>query len=183
MNGFGPEGARTLPIEARPIQGVASIIVDRNDLIYTVVEKTSRPEYGKEAGMRTPPMETVIPGETPDQTLSRLFQEEVHERLTILGTEMIGLYGLNSAGVKLFVVHVDRSGHSHNGNGYNHNINGHEVTDPKWLKPEELMTERVRMGVAEMIGDYVSGNRDVRRECKPVPLGLPHTNGTHPVKY
>jgi len=174
MNGSGPERERPRPLEARPIQAVAAIIVDPRDQIYTVVETNTRREYGKETGMRTIPMETLDPGEIPDQTLSRLFVEEVDEELTIVRREPFGLYGLNIAAARLFLVHVERNGGLTNGN--NHHSNGYEVRDPMWMKPEDLLQERVRMGVHEMIEDYLLGRRSAGRECKPVPL-LVSSNG------
>lgn len=183
MNGRGPEREQPLPLEARPIQGVAAIIIPQlTDLIYTVVERENRPEYGKRAGDRTIPMETIEGVQTEEQTLVQLFEQEVYENLTIMGTEPIGYYGLcNIVGVRLFRVHVERNGLTNNGNGYNHNVRRHEVTDPRWMKPEDLLLERVRMGVPEMIEDYFLGRRGVRRECKPVPL-LNSPNGVQGLK-
>ena len=181
MSRLGPEREQPLPLplEARPFQGVAAIIVDRStNLIYTVVETTNRPDYGKEAGMRTHPMETFDIGQTEDQALSQLFKQEVHETLTIIRTELIGYYGINIAAVRLFLVQTERNG-SKNGAGLNHNWNGQEIRDPRWMKPEDLIREWVRMGVSEMVEDYLVGKRNVRRECKPVPLGLNYTNGSN----
>ena len=186
-NRLETETGTLLPLEARPKQAVAAIIVDRQtNLIYTVVEKESHPEYGKEAGMRTHPMETIDTdrGQTEEEALDQLFDQEVHEKLVRIGAEFIGYYGVDVAAVKLYLIHVERNGVSHNGNedGYNHNVRRDEVTDPRWMKPEDLLLERVRMGVHEMIEDCFSGRRDVRRECRPVPLSNP-SNGAQNLKY
>jgi hypothetical protein len=181
MNRLEIEKKQPPPFESRPIQGVAAIIVARStNLIYTVVETTSRPEYGKEAGMRTIPMETIESGQKVEDALGQLFEQEVHENLNKIRVEFIRYYGIgNMVAARLYLVHVEKNGFLHNGNGYNRNVRAHEVTDPKWMAPEDLLRQRVRMGVPEMIEDYLLGVRGGERECKSLPQVYP-SNRTKP---
>lgn len=162
-------------LEARDSQAVAAIIVDRStNLIYTIEEKRDNPEYGKMAGMRTIPMETIEPGEDPEQqTLPRLFKEEVDifgDNIRILRTEYVGYYGVGAAAARLYLTYVERDGVTGNDNGRNNSDSEQDVVDPIWMPREEINSQWVRMGVAEMLEDAFSGKRNVIRECKPVPL-------------
>lgn len=166
MNGLEPEREQLRPLEARPIQGVAMVLIDPAGLVYTNEEKASRPEYGKLAGMRATPMETKKPGETDEETLRRLFEEEVEENLVTDRPVELGFYGVGVAAVRCFIIPVIER------DGINPNYKRREVTDPRWIPPTQLTNGLwVRQGVREMIGDYLSGARRIRREsCQSVSL-------------
>lgn len=57
--------------------GVGALLVTQDFRFLTVQELKTKRSTGKIAGMRTAPMETVIEGESDDEALKRLFQEEV----------------------------------------------------------------------------------------------------------
>lgn len=178
MSGFGSERGHPLPLEARPKQGVAMVLLDPAGLVYTNEEKASRPEYGKLAGMRAIPMETKKPGETDEETLRRLFEEEVKENLVIGRPVELGFYGVGVAAVRCFIVPVIGR------DGINPDYNIQEVGDPKWIPPTQLTDGMwVRQGVREMIRDYLSGARRTRRECTSMSLSSSSTNGLNGLKF
>lgn len=150
------------PPEMRPIQAVSAIIFSTEGDIYTVVETTSMPDYGKYAGMRTIPMETMKEGERHEDTLMRLIKEEVGDNVVkVLAYERIGIYGLNNAAATCYAVCAEFNGE------IEPEIDG--VVDPKWIKPGDLLNRWTRGGVKEMIEDYLNGERNVSRStCMPV---------------
>lgn len=153
-----------IPLEARPTQAVAVILFSPEELIYTIVETESRPDYGKIAGMRTIPMETIDPGETCQTTFLKLLKEEVGEDIVdVKSVEEMGIYGINSAAAATcFVVQVERKKFQ-----YPQNLDG--VIDPQWVTVSELLGVWTRQGVFEMIEDWRLGRRSVYRlSCRPV---------------
>lgn len=157
-----------LPPEARALQAVAAIIISSDGLerrVYTIEETVDRTDYGKATGMRTIPMETANEGETKEETLRRLIDEEVGRGiLEIRNIERIGIYGIGVAAATCFLVEVEVK----NGQG---SVDLGDVKDPRWMKVEDLMTSWTRRGVKEMLEDFCAGRRGVsRNSCCPVPL-------------
>lgn len=151
------ERENLLPPEERSIQAVAAMIVCPEGTVYTVVETVDRPEYGKLTGMRTIPMETMEPGETHVQTLSRLLKEEVGGNIVnVSASERLGIYGINDAAATFFVVEAVR-----NDSASDLVIDG--VLNPAWINFAELQSTWTRAGVAEMLEDYLQGRRNVVR--------------------
>jgi hypothetical protein len=150
-------------LEELPIQGVAAILVVPSEKIYTIRETMSRPEYGKMEGMRTIPMETVESGEDRLGTLRRLIKEEVGEgSVEIDRVEKIGIYGLDVAAATCYVVRAQRITSS--------GLEG-DVTDPRLMSVDEILTSWTRRGVVEMMEDFLNNRRNVvRAYCKSVNL-------------
>lgn len=164
MNGH--EREIPLPLEARPLQGVALIIRNSEGLIYTIEERDTKPEVGKFRGMRSIPMETINgeTRETREQALWRLQSEEVAHNLIIEGPRLIGVYGVGTGAVWCYETTVI----SQNGRNPNYRIT--EVGEPGWIPIDELRNGNVwvREGVTEMATDYLSNTKGIRREsCQP----------------
>ncbi|MBI4092100.1 MAG: NUDIX hydrolase [Candidatus Levybacteria bacterium] len=166
MNRFGPEREQPRPLEARPIQAVAAIIVDPDGLIYTNIEKRGNSLYGKLPGMTALPMETIetATGETREDAMKRLVREEVAFNLVLTAPSEIGMFGVGIAAVTLYHMRVIAK------NGRNPNFDTAELEDPKFRNPVKLTNGSVwvREGVPEMVADFQSGARGVyRMSCQP----------------
>ena len=167
MSGPRPEREQPLPLEARPIQGVAAIIVDSDGLIYTNIEKGGNPLYGKLPRMESIPMETIKTeqGETREEAIRRLTVEEVAFNLVLTDPEEIGRFGVGIAAVTLYHMRVIAK------NGRNPNFDTAELEDPKFRDPVELANGSVwvREGVPDMIMSFCSGARGTyKTSCQPV---------------
>lgn len=186
MNGLGPEREQPLPLEAKPTQGVALIIVRRPDrFIYTIRENETNTSYDKIAGMRSIPMETLKHGETRESALARLLIEEITERLEVTNFERVGMYGVGVAAVTCWTVEVGpQVGINPHFSFYN---NGDGVSEPLWVPPDELINNGfwLRRGALEMVSDYLNGRKGVyRMSCQSVSLEPPRTfsqNGYSPL--
>lgn len=153
--------------ENRLIRAVAAAIFLPDGRIYTVEETVSRPEYGKIAGMRTIPMETLGDGETEEEGIKRIlfYGDEVAKgSIKVLEIQRVGLYLVGKiAQITLFRAECEL-------------LNSREpsalddVVVPLWLKPRDLLKFWVRQGVREIIEDVISNNRNIFRETKPVSL-------------
>ena len=168
MSGHGPERKQPLllELEARPLQGVAAIIEDPDGSIYTNKEKKGNPPYGKLPGMESIPMETIKTeqGETQEEALRRLIEEEVAFNLALTDPEKIGMFGVGIAAVTLYHMRVVAK------NGKNPNYKNEELEEPKFTNPDSLRngTVWVRRGVPEMVDALQSGARGVyRMSCQP----------------
>lgn len=174
MNGFGHEREISLPLEARPVQAVALIIRNSQGLIYTNEEKETKPEVGKFAGMRSFPMETIEAGESREQTLRRLQNEEVAHNLMTAPPDLLGVYGIGTAALWCYETSVISQ------NGRNPDYKIAEVGEPGWIPIDDLKNGNVwvREGVVEMATDYSSGIKGARREsCQPAIPALQGLNG------
>lgn len=153
-----------IPPERRSIQAVSAIIVAPTNRVHTIVETSTRKDYGKVAGMRTIPMETMELGETHLETLARLFKEEAgREHQRFVSVQIVGIYGLGGAAATCFVVRVEEE--------FTPVTNTGDVKDPKWLYVCDAMNLWTRQGAFEMLSDFTAGRRGVSRNaCHPVSL-------------
>ncbi|MBI4059283.1 hypothetical protein HY404_03535 [Candidatus Microgenomates bacterium] len=150
--------------EKRKLQAVAAAIILPSGLLYTIEGTTNRPEYGKMAGMRSIPMETMKVEETHFDTLFRLAEEELGNGIIqIRKIERVGMYGIGVAGLTFYRMDVELLQED--------NVPpDSEVTKPLWMSPAELIDLWVRQGVVEMIEDLQAGKHGIIRETAPVPL-------------
>lgn len=146
--------------------GVGALIVvadtHRPDFL-TIEETRTKRSSGKLKGMRSLPMETVEDGETHQQALARLLQEEVRLNTVCLAGELIrlklGRYEL-TPGVVLhaYVIEAPRDSGISVGSGV-------DVQRPEWTSIEEVLATsrgslRFRPGVKEIITTYLDYLQD-----------------------
>lgn len=151
------------------IYAVAVAIFLPDGRIYTVEETTSRPEYGKVAGMRTIPMETLGEGEAEEEGMNRILlggDEVVKGSIKVLEFQRVGLYLVGEiAQITLFRVECELL------NSREISTTG-DVVAPLWLKLKDLLKFWVRQGVREMIEDIEKNRTDVSRETESVSLSF-----------
>ncbi len=146
----------------RELAGVgALIIVPQTETFLTVRELTSSVRTIKEAGMRTHPMESLEPGETPQQGLKRLFVEEIKgipEELIVGAIDLCDVF-IGDKRVRNFLLAVDKPFNVQNGTMFE------EVTSPQWLEIARVSeapigSNRFRPGVRETIDALTRFSRD-----------------------
>src|SRR3989344_4633533 len=139
--------------------GVCALLVTSDFRFLTVQELKTKRSTGKIAGMRTAPMETVVDGESDDDAINRLFQEEVV------------LYGIQltlDKKVLLCKIQLTKGVWLH---GYLLQIEKpvlaaigtekHEVAGPFWTSIEEVLQSnpddrQFRPGVRELVLSYLT---------------------------
>lgn len=161
------EEKRPISPENCLIRAVAVAIFLPDGRIYTVEETTSRPEYGKIAGMRTVPMETLGGGETEEEGVKRILfggDELAKGSIKVLEFQRVGLYLVGKiAQITLFRAECELLSSDE--------LSAlDDVVAPLWLKPKDLLKFWVRQGVREMIKDVINNNWNIFRETKPVLL-------------
>ena len=145
------------------LRGVALILTNPAGEILTLEEFETKIHVGKQAGMRSIPMETSYPGEPDESAVERLIAEELPgiEKQTQGPVLRIGRYQIVAgAWVTLYKAEVI------------HTILpekiGEGVGNYKWVAPEEALTFWLRQGAEEMIADFQQGkeNAVVQTTCK-----------------
>ena len=161
----------TVPINgALRVRGVALVVRNPRGEILLVEEGETKPEFGKYAGMFSPPMETLLYRKEPLLTaVGRLIAEEIpgfSGHITV-EEKWRGVYCLDAGPIAaLFVgetARTDLPSPSQSGG----EVNGH-----RWVHPREALEKWLRAGAWEMIVDYLEDREGViRRRCfPPMPL-------------
>ncbi|TSC89431.1 MAG: Uncharacterized protein G01um10145_588 [Microgenomates group bacterium Gr01-1014_5] len=141
------------------VVGVGALLVTPDLKFLTVQELENKRSTGKIAGMRTAPMETVVDGESDDDALKRLFQEEVvlDEAELPLDKKVLLCKIQLTKGVWLhgYLLQIERPVLAVIG------TENHEVSDPLWTSIEEVLhsnpdNRQFRPGVRELVFSYLN---------------------------
>lgn len=157
-----------MPAEA-PQWGVAAIIEHSTDnRIFVVQEEQEKRKIGKFRGMDSTPMETGEFGESLPTAIERLRQQE-YGGLPFEILYCVGEYGIAHATATLFVARaltpcLPVFGEAHG-----------ELSNPRWMTPQDACGLWLRQGALEMIEDYIAGRRNVVRESTRKPQFLVRT--------
>ncbi|OGY10151.1 MAG: hypothetical protein A3A58_02500 [Candidatus Blackburnbacteria bacterium RIFCSPLOWO2_01_FULL_41_27] len=139
--------------------GVGVLLVTPDFRFLTVQELKTKRSTGKIVGMRTAPMETVIDGESDDDAIKRLFQEEVvlNEAELPLDKKVLLCKIQLTKGVWLhgYLLQIEQPVLAAIG------TEKHEVSDPFWTSIEEVLQSnpddrQFRPGVRELVLSYLT---------------------------
>jgi len=154
----------------RKISAVGAIIMFSDGRILIAKETQDKPEIDKKAGDWGFPVETLKEGESFNDGLKRLIEEEVGslEYFFDPKRDWVGDYGIESLGKtiweRVFVLHAKASSLEANNLASVDN----EVIDHRWVFPKSLQSLPRRSGVWEPLKDFTSGQRGVIcQKCSP----------------
>lgn len=139
------------------VVGVGVFIVTPDNRLLTLEELTTKRVTGKIAGMRSLPMETVEAGETHEQAIERLFQEEVVvDWISASQTRILLCKAQLTPGVWLYSYLICVPETLTVGIG----TDGGKVANPSWINTEDILSSqpserRFRPGVRETIKSYL----------------------------
>ncbi len=148
------------------VRGVALIVSNPRREILIIKELQTKPQYGKYAGMFSPPMETSHDGEKDAETLKRLIDEELSGlagHIHIRGGRR-GVYRIvPKVWVSLYV------GETQSLLLPTPDATSEEIGEHLWVLPKNALTLWLRQGAREMIADYIENQNDVicRHCCSP----------------
>jgi ADP-ribose pyrophosphatase YjhB (NUDIX family) len=137
------------------LSGVGLLLFNPSKEILLLRELSSKPQNGKVAGMLSMPLETIEPGETPDQALQRMIYEEVDAALkatfSFLDEITVKLTDARSVRLYMYIGECSASFVAH--------PNDSDIEYFGWMMPDDILrlgSTKRRIEVAPVLRLYLN---------------------------